>query len=241
MNERDLTVLLREHAGQHSVPGAALGILHKGTVTTACYGVADVRSGAPVTAGTRFSAGSLTKSMVATVVAGLAAAGRLSLDDPVAGHVPELSASDWAGRATFRDLLANRSGLPLASCTEFGFASRTEQDDRALSRLVVEAATAGPAGDFWSYTNVGWCVLGRVIETAAAAGWEDAPMARPGPPPLRRSPIFSGSPRCTWRNRRWPGCGPSTRRCRSTAGSMPGAWAGPSSAGTAARCGAGTA
>lgn len=159
---------------RHSVPGAGIGILRDGAVTTACYGVADVRSGAPVTAGTRFSAGSLTKSMVATVIAGLAAAGRLSLDDPVAGHVPELRASGWAARATLRDLLANRSGLPLASGTEFGFAGRTEQDDHALSRLVAEAATAGPAGDFWSYTNVGWCVLGQVIETAAGAGWEDA-------------------------------------------------------------------
>jgi len=174
VNEGDLAALLREHAVRHSVPGAGIGILRDGAVTTACYGVADVRSGVPVTAGTRFSAGSLTKSMVATVVAGLAAAGRLSLDDPVAGHVPELSASGWAGRATLRDLLANRSGLPLASGTEFGFAGQMEQDDRALSRLVAEAATAGPAGDFWSYTNVGWCVLGRVIETAAAAGWEDA-------------------------------------------------------------------
>ena len=174
MNEGDLAALLREHAVRHSVPGAGIGILHKGTVTTAFYGVADVRSGAPVTAGTRFSAGSLTKSMVATVVASLAAAGRLSLGDPVAGHVPELSASDWAGQATLRDLLANRSGFPLTSGTEFGFATRTEQGDNALSRLVAEAATAGPARDFWSYTNVGWCVLGRVIETAATAGWEDA-------------------------------------------------------------------
>lgn len=174
MDEGDLAELLREHAVRHSVPGAGIGILRDGAVTTACYGTADVRTGERVTPGTRFSAGSLTKSMVATAVAGLAAAGRLSLDDPVAGHVPELSASDWAGRTTLLDLLANRSGFPLTSGTEFGFAGRPEQDDRALSRLVAEAATAGPAGDFWSYTNVGWCVLGRVIETAAGARWEDA-------------------------------------------------------------------
>ena len=48
-----------------------------------------------------------------------------------------------------------------------------DNDGGALSRLVAEAATGGPAGDFWSYTNVGWCVR-RVIETAAGAGWEDA-------------------------------------------------------------------
>jgi len=128
---------------RHSVPGAGLGILHEGTVTTACYGVADVRIGAPVTAATRFSAGSLTKSMVATVVAGLAAEGRLSLDDPVAGHVPELRASgtagQWASRATLRDLLANRSGLPLSAGDLTRFTGRYAWPDRQVD----VAATAG--------------------------------------------------------------------------------------------------
>src|SRR6266568_4483476 len=174
MDEEDLGALLREHALRHSVPGAAIGVFRDGTARAACYGAADITTGEPVTPGTRFSAGSLTKSMVATVIAALAGAGRLSLDDPVAGHVPELRASGWAGRATLRDLLANRSALPLRAGLEFGFAGRRDQDDGALSRLVADAATGGPAGGFWSYTNVGWCVLGRVIETAAGAAWEDA-------------------------------------------------------------------
>ena len=93
MDEGDLAALLREHAVRHSVPGAAIGVLREGAVTAACYGTTDVTTGEPVTAGTRFSAGSLTKSMVATVIAGLAEAGRLSLDDAVAAHVPELRAS----------------------------------------------------------------------------------------------------------------------------------------------------
>jgi len=111
--------------------------------------------------------------MVATVIALMADAGRLSLDDPVAGHVPELRSSEWAGRATLRDVLANRSGLALSAGLEFGFADRTQQDDAALSRLVADAA-ASRAAEFWSYTNVGWCVLGRVIESAAGGAWEDA-------------------------------------------------------------------
>jgi CubicO group peptidase (beta-lactamase class C family) len=136
--------------------------------------VADVAIGDPVTPETRFSVGSLTKSMVATVIAGLAEAGRLSLDDPVAAHVPELRGGGWAERATVRDLLANRSGLPLRAELEFGFARHQEEDDSALSRLAAEVGSGVPAGDFWSYTNVGWCVLGRVIETATGASWEDA-------------------------------------------------------------------
>ena len=112
--------------------------------------------------------------MVATVVARLAEAGRLSLEDPVAARVPELRGIGWAERATIRDLLANRSGLPLTSDLEFGFDARPDPDDGALSRLAQDVATAEPAGNFWSYSNVGWCLLGRVIEFAADSTWEDA-------------------------------------------------------------------
>ena len=174
MDEGDLTALLGRHAVRYLVPGAAVGVVREGSATTACYGVADVRTGEPVTPETRFGVGSLTKSMVATVIARLAEAGRLSLDDPAAAHVPELRASGWAARATVRDLLANRSGIPLRAGLEFGFDGRRDQDDGALSRLVADAAAGVPAGSFWSYTNVGWCVLGRVIETSAGAAWEDA-------------------------------------------------------------------
>lgn len=174
MNEEGLAGLLREHARRHSVPGAVLGILRKGATTAACYGVADVRTGAPVTTKTLFSVGSLSKSMVATVIARLAADGRLSLDDPVTGHVPELRRAGWAQGVTLRDLLANRSGVPLSDDLEFGFDGRPDKDDGALSRLAAHVATATPTGGFWSYTNVGWCLLGRVIETATARTWEDA-------------------------------------------------------------------
>ena len=174
MRESALTAVLERHASNHGVPGAAIGILRDGSATTAYFGVTDVSTGAPVSADTRFSIGSLTKSMVATVVARLAEAGRLSLEDPVAARVPELRGIGWAERATIRDLLANRSGLPLTNDLEFGFDARPDPDVGALSRLAQDVATAEPAGNFWSYSNVGWCLLGRVIETATDTTWEEA-------------------------------------------------------------------
>ena len=174
MIEDELGTLLAAHADRHSVPGAAIGILRGGVVTTATYGTANIGTGQAVTAETRFSAGSLTKSMVATVIAALADAGRLSLNDPVSVHVPELRAGGWADRATVLDLLANRSGLPLSAAVEFGFSSHRDTDDRALARLVAEIGADRPASAIWSYTNVGWCVLGRVIETVTGDTWEVA-------------------------------------------------------------------
>jgi CubicO group peptidase (beta-lactamase class C family) len=191
--ESDLTVLLRDHASRHVVPGAAIGILREDAVTTACCGVADVRTGAPLVPETLFSVGSLTKSMVATVIALLAHAGRLSLDDPVAAHVPELRDIGWARVTSVRDLLANRSGLPLCAGLEFDFDGRKDEDDGALARLAADVAAAGPAADFWSYTNVGWCLLGRVIETATGAAWEDAMQRHMAGAGLRETTFATGA------------------------------------------------
>jgi CubicO group peptidase (beta-lactamase class C family) len=174
VNEEDLADLLRQHASKHSVQGAAVGILQEGATTTAYCGVADVTTGEPITPATCFSVGSLTKSMVATVLVRLAEAGTLALDDSVVVYVPELRGSGWAERASLRDLLANRSALPLRAELEFGFVGRKDEDDGALSRLVADVAAAEPTSTYWSYTNVGWCLLGRVIETATDAAWEEA-------------------------------------------------------------------
>jgi CubicO group peptidase (beta-lactamase class C family) len=173
VTEQDFNELLAEHASAAGVPGATIGVLRDGVETLAFYGIADARTRAPVTAESRFGVGSLTKSMVATVVALLAEDGRLSLDDPVAAHVPELRGAAWAERSTVRDLLANRSGLPLRAGLEFDFAAHEDGND-ALSKFAAKVADEEPTSVAWSYTNAGWSVLGRVIETVTGSVWEEA-------------------------------------------------------------------
>lgn len=173
-NDVELLGLLREHASRGSVPGAALGVLRDGVVTTAYWGLADVRTGEPVSAETRFSIGSLTKSMTATVIAQLAEGGHLSLDDAAVAHVPELRGVAWA-EARLRDLLANRSGLPLLASLEF--AGIAGMDAGVLSRFATSIAAAAPTSVPWSYANAGWCLLGRAIETITRLEWEDAMIA----------------------------------------------------------------
>lgn len=191
MTEQDLADLLREHAFAHGVPGAAIGVLRDGVETFAWYGIANARTGAPVTAESRFGVGSLTKSMVATVVARLAEDGRLSLDDPVVAHAPELRGATWAERATVRDLLANRSGLPLRVALEFDFAAQDDEDDDVLSRFAARVAAEEPTSVDWSYTNAGWCVLGRSIETVTGSVWEEAMCAELFAPTELRETTFA--------------------------------------------------
>jgi CubicO group peptidase (beta-lactamase class C family) len=172
VSEPELAPLLRRHASEHSVPGAALGILKGDAVSTAACGVASTATGQPVTPDTRFAVGSLAKPMVATAIARLAEAGRLSLDDPASAHIPELRGTDWGERDTLRDLLANRSRCPLRAELEFG--NFPGDDDGVLARFATKVASEVPSGSSWSYTNAGWCLLGRVLETVTGLVWEEA-------------------------------------------------------------------
>ena len=169
-----LADLLREHATAAGVPGAVLGLLRDGDHELASHGVSDVRTGAAATTATPFAVGSLTKSMVATVIARLAAEGRMSLEDPVAAYVPEVADRDWADGTSVRTMMSNRSAIPLRMAWEFGFEGRPQDDDDALSRLVADLGPCDATRRFWSYSNVGWCVLGRIVETVTALPWDVA-------------------------------------------------------------------
>ena len=193
MDELELTKLLREHVDRHSVPGAALGVIRGDDASTAYVGTADAGSGDRVTPETCFAVGSLGKSMVATAVARLAAAGRLALDDPIARHVPELRGSSWAETDTIRDLLANRSRIPLRD--EFEFGASPDEGDDVLSRLAAKIATREPSPAPWSYTNAGWSVLGRALETVAGSTWEDAMRVHVLDPLGMAHATFAASPR----------------------------------------------
>lgn len=95
----------------------------------------------------------------------------MSLDDRAATYAPELRGTGWGDRVTLRDLLANRSGLPLRA--ELEFSGVAEDDEDVLSRFASRIAEEEPTPVAWSYTNAGWCLLGRVLESLTGLVWED--------------------------------------------------------------------
>lgn len=95
------------------VPGAAIAVVRGEDAYIATFGAKRTGASDPVTAATAFDIGSCAKSYVATAIAVLVSAGKLSFDDPVRRYVPEFEVDDpWiSANATIRDLLANRLGL----------------------------------------------------------------------------------------------------------------------------------
>jgi CubicO group peptidase (beta-lactamase class C family) len=174
LDERELASLLNETLQTVNIPGASLAVLKDGEILVASAGLADIEAGRPISPETQFPIASVTKPMVATAIAILDSEGKLTLDDPIARHAPEIRSAGWSEQVTVAHLLANRSGVPLQVAWEFGF---DDEEKRALARfceVVARHPLQTPAGERWSYCNTGWSLLGRAIETITGLSWPDA-------------------------------------------------------------------
>ncbi len=139
-------------------PGCAIGVYRDGRILYARgYGMANLELGVPITARTVFEIASVTKPFTATAVLLLEQDGKLSLDDPVSRHFPEML--PYASGITVRQLLNHTSGLR-DSGTLFDLAGRSFEgiaDTLDMLRFITRSAeTNYPPGTRWSYPNSGW-------------------------------------------------------------------------------------
>ena len=153
-------------ATRDQVPGIAYALVAGGEVVHS-GGVGVLRAGEAEPPGpdTVSRICSMTKSFVAAAVLLLRDQGRLALDDPVAGHVPELASlrlpTGDSTRLTIRSLLTMASGLP---DDDFWADRRMDLPARGVDRLLRAGATfAHPPGTVFEYSNFGWVMLGRVV------------------------------------------------------------------------------
>jgi CubicO group peptidase (beta-lactamase class C family) len=91
-------------------PGAAVVVVRDGEVLfQKGYGYANLDYDIPITPSTLFDIASMSKQFTAFAIAKLVDEGKLSLDDDVRKHIPELP--DYAGRVTVRHLVHHTSGV----------------------------------------------------------------------------------------------------------------------------------
>jgi D-alanyl-D-alanine carboxypeptidase len=156
------------------VDSPALGLSWEGAA-----GLADPASGRPMTPATPVRIASNTKTFVAASVLRLDEQGRLSIDDPIAQHLPEefvlmLEGDGYdTGAIKVRHLLTHTSGLfdptSLDRYTEKITADPTHQWTRS-EQLQIAMDWGDPHGDpgeFYTYCDPGYGLLGAVIEFAS--------------------------------------------------------------------------
>lgn len=158
--------VMRGFVARENVPGAAWGIVvdgelaHIGTV-----GSRDVEGGQPVQGDSVFRIASMTKSFTAMAILRLRDQGKLSLDDPVERHVPELRGlrplTSDAPRITLRHLLTMSAGFPEDNPWGDQQLGISEQAFSALMRSGIPFSN--PPGVAYEYSNYAYAILGRVI------------------------------------------------------------------------------
>jgi len=146
-------------------PGCAVVVLRDGRVVhRRGYGRAHLEWDAPITPSTVFHAASLSKQFTALAVCLLAEDGKLSPDDDVRRHLPEMP--DWGRVVTLRHLLQHTSGLHDA--TElFGYAGWRPGDlvtDRDYIDFALRQKTLDfKPGDRHVYGNTNYVLAAQVV------------------------------------------------------------------------------
>jgi CubicO group peptidase (beta-lactamase class C family) len=186
------TALARQREGR--LPGLFAGVCRGGALVWGeGIGVVEVGAEREPTADDQFLIASNTKTFVAVMVMQLRDEGRLSLDDLLADHVPEVSHP-----ITIRQCLAHVSGMarePLGDVWE----TLEQPDDKTLRRDFDDVERVGRPHDHWHYSNVVFAMLGQLIEELDGRSWEESLRTRLLLPlEMRRTTVgFDGGPHAT--------------------------------------------
>ena len=145
------------------VPSASIAIVKDGRIAYLhAYGDAILEPRAAARPEMRYSIGSISKQFTATAILMLAEQGKLSLDDPVARFIPDLTR---AKEVTIRQLLSHTSGYqdywPQDYVPPFMLQTVTAKD--ILDRWARKPLDFDP-GTQWQYSNTNFVIAGLIAE-----------------------------------------------------------------------------
>lgn len=164
----ELAPLIPAAQAQLGAPGLSLVLADRSQLLW-CegFGVAAAGSARPVTPHTRCRAGSLAKPLTAAAILSLTEAGRLDIDLSLDDLLPELRIRTRDGGGdppiTPRAILCHHAGLP----TDIAKGMWTDRPFATVLEQLLEEYLAFPPGLVFSYSNVGYSLLGVLIERAS--------------------------------------------------------------------------
>jgi N-acyl-D-amino-acid deacylase len=172
------------------VPGAALAVAHHGKLMLVRgYGLASKERSVPVEPTSLFRLASLSKTVTAVAVLQLVQDGRLKLDDtvvPLLGDIGPRADRITDARVhdiTVRHLLQHTGGfdrgrsgdvvfLPGAADAAQRQGGPLPPDCPTIMRDTLERKLDFTPGERFAYSNIGYCILGRVVERVTGVTYE---------------------------------------------------------------------
>jgi CubicO group peptidase (beta-lactamase class C family) len=151
------------------VPGLYAAVCRSGeSLWGEGIGQADLETGRPPGPDDQFLIASNTKTFIAVMVMQLRDEGRLTLDDLLGDHVPEISHP-----ITIRQCLAHVSGMarePLGDVWE----TLENPDAKELRRDFDDVERVLRPHQHWHYSNVVYAMLGQLVEELDGRSWEES-------------------------------------------------------------------
>lgn len=154
-----------------NMPGLALAVTGRGRLLeVATFGYADIASRSPIQAGTMFEIGSIGKSFTNIALMQLHDEGRLDLHAPVSRYLPWFEVQSNYAPVTTHHLMSHTSGL--GSGTDIG--SHGLYEAWALR----DQRTGSAPGSHFRYSNVGYKLLGFLLEELDGRPYQESIQAR---------------------------------------------------------------
>ena len=150
-------------------PGCAVGLVHEGAlVLHRNAGLASVELGHPIGKETCFRIASVSKQFTCTAVLLLAQEGKLSLDDAIQAHLPELP--DFGAKLTIAHLMHNASGIrDFLELMRLGGMDLPQPCGREvpMAAIVRQRSLNFAPGSRYLYSNSNFLLLGRIVEAVS--------------------------------------------------------------------------
>jgi CubicO group peptidase (beta-lactamase class C family) len=165
--------------------GATVGVWKRGKQRVFAYGTAKPDS--------LFEIGSITKTFTALALAQLVVQGKVRLDEPVRGLLPPDTVKEPNAREmTLLDLATHRSGLPRMPNNLHSTDPQNPFADYNTADLYAFMKYWGVGKEPWAafeYSNLGFGLLGQVLENRAGGGYADLVRGITGPLGMRDTVI----------------------------------------------------
>lgn len=162
-------VVLNDAVKDDDGPGCSAAVGVEGNVVwTGVRGVADLATGAKITADTVFDIASVSKQFTATAILLLAQAGKLSIADRLSKRVPGLPA--WAATVTLAQLMHHTSGIPdyigMLEAQGYKLSDRTTEN-QALQAVAGVRKLEFKPGSRFEYSNSNYLLLGDIVRRSS--------------------------------------------------------------------------
>jgi CubicO group peptidase (beta-lactamase class C family) len=165
---RDLADQLLSAYDRDDSPGAVVSVWRNGeTLFTKAYGTANLAYGIPWEVDTRTNIGSTSKQFTAFAIMLLAEQGKLSLDDDVRDHIPELP--DLGETITVRHLLSHTTGYREFINLLIMTGRRVDHGDYVDRSEIIDVVQRQPAlqnspGSEFNYNNTAFGLAAAIVE-----------------------------------------------------------------------------